>query len=69
MASCRCARTWAARAVGPGASHAERARFNATRAIRAALAKPARAHSAATIRTGRYCSYPPDQRAGIAWEP
>ena len=70
-----------ARAVGLGgrdrraASHAERARLNATRAIRAAMASLARAnpalgrHLAATIRTGRYCSYTPDPRAPIAWEP
>jgi tetratricopeptide (TPR) repeat protein len=69
-----------ARAVGLGgrdrraASHAERARLNATRAIRAALANLARAnpalgrHLAATVRTGRYCSYTPDPRAPIAWE-
>jgi hypothetical protein len=70
-----------ARAVGLGgrdrraASHAERARLNATRAIRAAMANLARAnpalgrHLAATIRTGRYCSYTPDPRLPIAWEP
>jgi hypothetical protein len=69
-----------ARAVGLGgwdrraASHAERARLNATRAIRAAMANLARAnpslgrHLASTIRTGRYCSYTPDPRAPIAWE-
>jgi tetratricopeptide (TPR) repeat protein len=69
-----------ARAVGLGgrdrraASHAERARLNATRAIRAAVANLARQnpalgrHLAATIRTGRYCSYTPDPRAPIAWE-
>jgi hypothetical protein len=69
-----------ARAVGLGgrdrraASHAERARLNATRAIRAAVANLARAnpalgrHLAATIRTGRYCAYFPDPRAPIAWE-
>jgi predicted ATPase len=69
-----------ARAVGLGgrdrraASHAERARLNATRAIRAAIANLARAnpslgrHLSATIRTGRYCSYTPDPRAPIAWE-
>jgi hypothetical protein len=70
-----------ARAVGLGgrdrraASHAERARLNATRAIRAAMTNLARAnpalgrHLAATIRTGRYCSYTPDPRLPIAWEP
>ena len=69
-----------ARAVGLGgrdrraASHAERARLNATRAIRAALTNLARthpalgAHLAATVRTGRYCSYTPDPRAPVAWE-
>jgi hypothetical protein len=69
-----------ARAVGLGgrdrraASHAERARLNATRAIRAAIAHLARAnpslgrHLAATVRTGRYCCYTPDPRAPIAWE-
>ncbi len=69
-----------ARAVGLGgrdrraASHAERNRLNATRAIRAAMANLARAnpslgrHLAATIRTGRYCSYTPDPRAPLTWE-
>jgi hypothetical protein len=69
------------RAVGLGgrdrraAAHAERARLNATRAIRAAVANLARAnpplgrHLAATIRTGRYCAYTPDPRAPIAWNP
>jgi tetratricopeptide (TPR) repeat protein len=69
-----------ARAVGLGgrdrraASHAERARLNATRAIRAAIANLARAnpslgrHLEATVRTGRYCSYTPDPRAPITWE-
>jgi hypothetical protein len=69
-----------ARAVGLGgrdrraASHADRARLNVTRAIRAAMANLARAnptlgrHLSATIRTGRYCSYNPDPRADLAWE-
>ena len=69
-----------ARAVGLGgrdrraASHAERARLNVTRAIRAAVANLARDHPslgrhlAATVRTGRYCSYIPDPRAPITWE-
>jgi hypothetical protein len=69
-----------ARAVGLGgrdrraASHAERARLNVTRAIRAAMANLARAnpslgrHLAVTVRTGRYCSYTPDPRAPITWE-
>jgi hypothetical protein len=68
-----------ARAVGLGgrdrraASHAERARLNVTRAVRAAMAHLARAnpalgrHLAPTIRTGRYCSYTPDPRAPITW--
>jgi non-specific serine/threonine protein kinase len=53
------------------ASHAERARLNVTRAIRAAMANLTRAnpalgaHLAATIRTGRYCSYTPDPRVPI----
>jgi non-specific serine/threonine protein kinase len=69
-----------ARAVGLGgrdrraASHAERARLNVTRAIRAAMANLALdnpsvgRHLAATIRTGRYCSYTPDPRAPITWD-
>src|SRR5215207_9079577 len=69
-----------ARAVGLGgrdrraAAHAERARLNATRAIRAAVANLARVnpalgrHLAVTIRTGRYCAYLPDPRAPIGWE-
>lgn len=68
-----------ARAVGLGgrdrraASHAERARLNVTRAIRAAMWNLGRAnpalgqHLSSTIRTGRYCSYTPDPRAEIAW--
>jgi hypothetical protein len=69
-----------AQAVGLGgrdrraASHAERARLNVTRAVRAAMANLARnnpslgRHLAATIRTGRYCSYTPDPAAPITWE-
>jgi hypothetical protein len=69
-----------ARAVGLGgrdrraASHAERARLNVTRSIRAAMANLARdnpslgRHLAATIRTGRYCSYNPDPHAPISWD-
>jgi tetratricopeptide (TPR) repeat protein len=69
-----------ARAVGLGgrdrraAGHAERARLNATRAIRAAIANLARVHPSlgrhlvSTIRTGRYCSYTPDPRVPIVWE-
>jgi hypothetical protein len=68
-----------ARAVGLGgrdrraASHAERARLNVTRAIRAAMRNLARAnpslgeHLSSTIRTGRYCAYTPDPRAEISW--
>jgi tetratricopeptide (TPR) repeat protein len=69
-----------ARAVGLGgrdrraASHAERARLNVSRAIRAAMAHLAEAnpalgrHLSATVRTGRYCAYTPDPRLPIAWE-
>jgi len=69
-----------ARAVGMGgrdrraAAHAERARLNATRAIRAAMAKLAEVnpalgrHLAATVRTGRYCCYTPDPRVPITWK-
>jgi hypothetical protein len=57
-----------------GRVHAERARLNVTRAIRAAIgnlshANPALGqHLSSTIRTGRYCSYTPDPRAEVAWE-
>ena len=69
-----------ARAVGLGgrdrraAAHAERARLNVTRAIRTALVNLTRVHPAlgrhlaATVRTGRYCSYTPDPRTPIAWQ-
>jgi hypothetical protein len=69
-----------ARAVGLGgrdrraASHAERARLNVTRAIRAAMGNLSHAnaalgqHLSSTIRTGRYCSYTPDPRAEVDWE-
>jgi hypothetical protein len=69
-----------ARAVGLGgrdrraAAHAERARLNATRAIRVAVAKLARVHPSlgrhlsATVRTGRYCAYTPDPRVPITWQ-
>ncbi len=68
-----------ARAVGLGgrdrraASHAERARLNITRAIKAALDNIDRNHPSlgrhlrSTIRTGRYCTYTPDPRAPITW--
>jgi tetratricopeptide (TPR) repeat protein len=67
------------RAVGLGgrdrraASHADRARLNVTRAIRAAMQNIARVHPALgdhltlTIRTGRYCCYAPDPRVPIRW--
>jgi hypothetical protein len=69
-----------ARAMGLGgrdrraASYAERARLNATRAIHRAMANLTRGdpalgrHLAATVRTGRYCTYTPDPRAPITWE-
>jgi tetratricopeptide (TPR) repeat protein len=69
-----------ARAVGLGgkdrraASHAERARLNVSRAIRAAMRTLAEDHPSlahhlsVTIRTGRYCSYTPDPRAPISWQ-
>jgi tetratricopeptide (TPR) repeat protein len=69
-----------ARAVGLGgrdrraASHAERARLNVTRAIRAAMRTLAGDHPtlanhlSVTVRTGRFCSYTPDPRAPIHWE-
>jgi hypothetical protein len=72
--ACRTSRAAAFGRDRRAASHAERARLNATRAIRAAMANLARAnpalgrHLAATIRTGRYCSYAPDPRGPIAWE-
>jgi hypothetical protein len=57
------------------ASHAERARIAATKAIKAALDKIAAAHPllgrhlAATIRRGYFCVYLPDPRRPIVWEP
>lgn len=68
------------RAIGLGGrirragSHAERARVNVTRAVKASLKIIARRspalgrHFAATIRTGTFCSYKPDPRLPIAWE-
>ena len=56
------------------ASHAERARLNATRAVRAAMANLAAAnpslgrHLSSTVRTGRYCPCTPDPPLPIAWE-
>jgi tetratricopeptide (TPR) repeat protein len=69
-----------ARAVGLGGrdrravSHAERARLNVSRAIRAAMRAVAKDHPSlaehlgVTIRTGRLCSYTPDPRAPIDWQ-
>jgi len=68
-----------ARATGLGgrdrkaAAAAERARANVTMAIRAALKRIAEQspslgrHLAATIRTGKFCSYTPDPRLEISW--
>ena len=68
-----------ARATGLGgrdrkaASAAERARANVTMAIRAALKRIAEQslslghHLAATVRTGKFCSYTPDPRLTISW--
>jgi len=68
-----------ARATGLGgrdrkaASAAERARTNVTMAIRAALKRIAEQnpslgrHFAATVRTGKFCSYTPDPRITISW--
>lgn len=56
------------------ATAAERARVNATRAIRAALDRIAEHdrslgdHLGATVSTGLYCSYRPDPRAPVAWD-
>ncbi|MGH7856794.1 MAG: hypothetical protein ACREQY_05635 [Candidatus Binatia bacterium] len=67
------------RAVGLGgrdrraAAASERARLNATRAIRVALDKIAdfspalHAHLAGAIRTGTYCSYRPQPRESLSW--
>jgi hypothetical protein len=69
-----------ARAFGLGgrdhraAAHADGARLNVPRAIRAAMRNLARRtlpfgrRLASTIRRGRYCSYTPDSRAGVSWE-
>jgi non-specific serine/threonine protein kinase len=51
----------------------ERARVSVTRTIRAAigqiqLAAPATGqHLAASIRTGTFCTYQPEQRAAVRW--
>lgn len=54
-------------------SDAERARVNATRAIRAAVTKigehdtPLAWHLDRSLRTGTYCSYEPDHEAPVDW--
>jgi class 3 adenylate cyclase/tetratricopeptide (TPR) repeat protein len=68
------------RAVGLGgrdrkaASVAERARVNATKAIRGAIKKIAEQHPSlghhldASVRTGTYCSYEPDPSRPLTWK-
>jgi tetratricopeptide (TPR) repeat protein len=68
-----------ARAVGlhgharPGASRAERARLNVTRAIKSAMRRIDENHHelglylTTTIKTGLYCSYTPDPRLTVHW--
>lgn len=68
------------RAVGLGGrdrkagSHAERARINVTRAIKAAIDNVERNHASLgkhlrrTVRTGTYCSYNPDPRVPVNWQ-
>jgi tetratricopeptide (TPR) repeat protein len=68
-----------ARATGLGGrdrktgSSAERARLNVTMAVKAALRKISEncpglgRHLAATVKTGRFCSYTPDPHALISW--
>jgi hypothetical protein len=70
-----------AAAVGLGgrdrkaASAAERARISVTRAIRASMSRIAEhspalgRHLEGTVRTGTFCSYNPDPRVPIHWEP
>jgi tetratricopeptide (TPR) repeat protein len=69
-----------ARAFGLGgrdrraASASERARAGVTRAVRQAIARIGQHHPrlgehlSRTIRTGTYCAYLPDPRAGVGWE-
>lgn len=69
-----------ARAVGLGgrdrktAGHAERARLNVTRAIKAVIKRLAAQHPqlgrylSTTIKTGAFCSYVPDSRLPIIWK-
>jgi hypothetical protein len=68
------------RAVGLGGrdrkavSVAERARVNATKAIRGAIKKIAEQHPSlghhldASVRTGTYCSYEPDPSRPLTWK-
>jgi hypothetical protein len=55
-------------------SDVERARVNATRAVRAALVRIQEhdpelgRHLERTVRTGRFCVYQPDPRAPIEWK-
>lgn len=68
-----------ARATGLGgrdrraSRHAERARVNVVRTVRAALERIVAAHPALgqhlshTVRTGFFCSYSPDPRVPISW--
>jgi hypothetical protein len=52
----------------------ERARVNVSRAVSSALRRIGEhhpelaAHLAATVHTGRYCSYRPDPHAPVEWE-
>lgn len=68
-----------ARATGLGgrsrkaSSAAERARFNVTMAIKSAMKRIGEnnpslgRHLAATVRTGRFCSYSPDPERPVSW--
>ncbi len=59
----------------PSGSAAERARLSVTRAVRSAMQRISEQHPElgkhlhATIRTGTFCSYTPDPRAEVQWEP
>lgn len=61
--------------VRPGGSDSERARVSVTRAVRQAMARirehnlPLGEHLDQAIRTGTYCSYRPDPRVPVNWEP
>jgi hypothetical protein len=56
------------------AAHAERARVNVARAIKAIIKKTAEQHLAlerylaTTIKTGTFCSYTPDPRFPVTWQ-